>query len=418
MSTMRIPPRQLVTRDEVPRPPTGCHLQRRDLQTATGNEGHAASRHQRLSTTISVLIDQVLKTSRLSSTLFFAPSPFSPHPFLPIIPFLSTPIATTTTPITHTTFKMKFAFAALVVAAAALLPAAEAMDISFSADKFARRADTKATDAKDAKAAPAPVAAAPKQRVPEFGIDLVNVYTKHNGRGMPVPHDVAYTYNDCMWKQCKEDGKWAWLDKQDVQCYLSPSYKFHAYSAAKNFDPEPSIERGACVDTANPVDFPSGIPEYTISVPYLYFNNLFDRRCKVRALVNVPENGDQPQHWVSAWVIEHNGGNWNTTGDTGVNGPQSGILLDTELYKKFVPKGEALPPVLSKNVEWFFTDINTHMQHAIAAECFNLAPLAAFISAAVSTHPRSQRVLVPHYDAVSGTFLRRRRLQGSYQRDD
>lgn len=256
---------------------------------------------------------------------------------------------------------MKFAFAALVVAAAALLPAAEAMDISFSADKFARRADTKATDAKDAKAAPAPVAAAPKQRVPEFGIDLVNIYTKHHGRGMPVPHDVAYTYNDCIWKQCKEDGKWAWLDQNDVQCYLSPSYKFHAYSAAKNFDPQPSIDHGACADTANPVDFPSGIPEYTISVPYLYFNNLFDRRCKVRALVNVPENGDEPQHWVSAWVIEHNGGNWNTTGDTGANGPQSGILLDTELYKKFVPKGEALPLVLSKKVEWFFTDINTHM---------------------------------------------------------
>ncbi|CCF53255.1 hypothetical protein NDA11_004342 [Ustilago hordei] len=241
---------------------------------------------------------------------------------------------------------MKFAFASLLVVAAALLPAAQAsMDITFTADKFARRAEEAA-----------PVAVKPP-RNPEFGIFLNNRYLLHNGEGLPKPKDVKETYPECKWRKY---GQWAWLDENNVQCYLGPSYKYHAYSPAKNFDPVPSIQRGACADTANPQDFPQGIPRYTISVPYLYFNNFYDRRCKVRALVKVPQTDKEKEHWIQAWVVEHNGGNWSTkSGDLGPNGPQEGIMLDTKLYPKFLNSGDKDIGVLPNKVEWFFLDINT-----------------------------------------------------------
>ena len=90
---------------------------------------------------------------------------------------------------------MKFAFASLLVVAAALLPAAQAsMDITFTADKFARRAE---------KAAP--VAVEPT-RNPEFGIFLNNRYLIHNGEGLPEPKDVKETYPECKWRKY---GQWA-----------------------------------------------------------------------------------------------------------------------------------------------------------------------------------------------------------------
>lgn len=245
---------------------------------------------------------------------------------------------------------MKFAFASLLVVSAALLPAAQAsMDITFTADKFDRRAEE--------AAAPAAVAVKPP-RNPEFGIFLNNKYLLHNGEGLPEPKDVKETYPECKWKRYNR--QWAWLDENNVQCYLGPSYKYHAYSPAKNFDPVLSIKKGACADTANPQDFPQGVPRYTISVPYLYFNNFYDRRCKVRALVKVPQTDKEKEHWIQAWVVEHNGGNWSTeSGDLGPTGPQEGIMLDTKLYPKFLNSGDKDIGVLPRKVEWFFLDINT-----------------------------------------------------------
>ncbi|KAJ1029484.1 hypothetical protein NDA13_002731 [Ustilago tritici] len=241
---------------------------------------------------------------------------------------------------------MKFAFASLLVVASALLPAAQAsMDITFTADKFPRRVEEDAS------------LAAKSLRKPDFGIVLSNKYLHHNGEGLPKPKDVKKTYPQCKWR--RYGTKWAWLDENNVQCYLAPTYKYHAYSPAKNFDPVPSLERGSCADTANPQDFPHGVPQYTISVPYLYFNNLYDRRCKVRALVKVPHTDKKKEHWIQAWVVEHNIGNWGTSGDLGPNGPQEGIMLDTKLFTKFLNSGDKDTGLLPRKVEWFFLDINT-----------------------------------------------------------
>ncbi|KAJ1028524.1 hypothetical protein NDA16_001690 [Ustilago loliicola] len=256
---------------------------------------------------------------------------------------------------------MKFAFASLVTLAAALLPAAQAsMGISFTADKLARRdeVDVARGDVPESLDAAAAAAPAAKVRNPEFGIPLSSVYLLHNGEGLPKPKDVKETYPECQWR--KYGAQQAWLDDNKVQCYLSPSYRWHAFSPAKSFDPVPSLDHGGCADTVDPQDFPHGVPRFTISVPYLYFNNFYDRRCKVRAMVKVPQTDKEKEHWVQAWVVEHNGGNWNTkSGDAGPNAPQQGIMLDIKLYPKFLNSGDKDIGVLPKEVEWFFLDINT-----------------------------------------------------------
>ncbi|SNX83050.1 uncharacterized protein MEPE_01756 [Melanopsichium pennsylvanicum] len=228
---------------------------------------------------------------------------------------------------------MKFAFASLVCLAAALLPAAQAsLDITISAEKFNRR------------------------RNPEFGRLIANDYLIRGGKNLPKAGDVAELYQNCKWKSY--GGIQGWLDENNVQCYLSPSYKYHAHSSALPFDPVPSIKQGACIDTKATFEFPDHIPKYTISVPYLYFNNLYDRRCKVRALVKVPGT----ESWVLAWVIEHNGGNWDASGQVIEGGAQHGILVDQNLWdqafnkeKTTDPKGSTKPHLF----EWFFADINT-----------------------------------------------------------
>ncbi|CBQ72040.1 conserved hypothetical protein [Sporisorium reilianum SRZ2] len=246
---------------------------------------------------------------------------------------------------------MKFAFGTLVCLAAALIPAAQAaVDISFTPGQFVRRAD--------AAAPAAAAAAASKQANPEFGLMLANQYLKRGGKGLPAPKDVKTLFPECKWKHYA--GKWGWLDDYNVQCYLSPSYKYHAYSTSIAFKAGPSLERGACADTANTDQYPE-VPRYSISVPYLYFNNLYDRRCKVRAMVKIPKTDEHGEYWVQAWVIEHDIGTTTLDGKTPENGPEAGIMVDTNMYPKFFNKadqdrsyGKTIP-----KVEWFFLDINT-----------------------------------------------------------
>ncbi|CDS01936.1 uncharacterized protein SPSC_03076 [Sporisorium scitamineum] len=236
---------------------------------------------------------------------------------------------------------MKFAFGSLVCLAAALIPAAQAtVDITFTPGKFIRRDNAAQT------------------RNPEFGLLLANQYLRRHGEGLPAPKDVKTTYPDCKWKHYA--GKWGWLDDYNVQCYLSPSYKYHAYSSSIAFHIDPSLKQGACADTADTDQFPE-VPRYSISVPYLYFNNLYDRRCKVRAMVKLPKTDEHDEAWVQAWVIEHDQGNTGLDGKEVKNGPQDGIMVDTDLYFKFFNKADQ-DPSWSKvipEVEWFFLDINT-----------------------------------------------------------
>ena len=239
---------------------------------------------------------------------------------------------------------MKFAFGTLVCLAAALIPAAQAsVDITFTADKFSRRAD----------------ASTSAQRNPEFGRLLANEYIKRGGAGLPAPKNIRDVYPDCKWKHYA--GQFGWLDENNVQCYLSPSYKYHAYSIAKPFDASKSFKKGACANTADPFAYPSGqLPKYTISVPYLYFNNLYDRRCKVRAMVKVPKTDEHEEFWVQAWVQEHNVGDWDKTGKEDPNAPQEGIMVDTKLYPKFFNKNNKDPDFKGVTpIEWFFLDMNT-----------------------------------------------------------
>lgn len=241
---------------------------------------------------------------------------------------------------------MKFAFGALVCLAAALIPAAQANvgEITFSEEKFARRATRK------------PDADNPNGN-PQFGVALANKYTIHKGEGMPAPKDVKDTFPKCEWKSY--NGYWGWMDENHVQCYLSPSYKYHAYSTAKAFKAADSLKAGACFDTAKTQDYPD-VPRYTIGIPFLYMNNLYDRRCKVRAMVKVPKTDEHEEFWVTAWVIDHDLGYWDETGKENVDGPKSGVLIDTELYPKFFNKNEKDPDFKGvTKVEWFFLDINT-----------------------------------------------------------
>lgn len=227
---------------------------------------------------------------------------------------------------------MKFAFASLVCLAAALMPASQAAAIE--------RRDG-ATQAN-----------------PEFGINLANRYRLHGGAGLPAPKDIKSVFPECKWRHY--NGKWGWMDDYNVQCYLSPSYKEHAYSVAKAFNAKLSTTAGACFDSASPYNYPTGVPKYSIAVPYLFFNNLYDRRCKVRALVKVPKTDEHDEFWVQAWVIDHDGGYWDKTGKENTDGPQDGILIDTNLYGKFFDKAEKDPSFAKTvNVEWFFLDMNT-----------------------------------------------------------
>ncbi|SPO23333.1 uncharacterized protein UTRI_02011 [Ustilago trichophora] len=232
-------------------------------------------------------------------------------------------------------------FGALVCVAAALLPAALAnVDITFTAEKFNRR------DADD-------------DRNPSFGVFLANEYLKRGGAGLPAPKDVRETNPKCQWKSY--DKVWGWIDDYNVQCYLSPSYKYHAYSYAKPFTAWKSIKAGACADTAATKDYPvDHIPKYTIGVPYLYMSNWYDRRCKVRAMVKVPKTDEHDEYWVLAWVQDHARGYWDSKGVDDPKLPQQGILLDTELWLKFFNKGHD-PNDLNGVVkaEWFLLDVNT-----------------------------------------------------------
>ncbi|TKY87223.1 hypothetical protein EX895_003900 [Sporisorium graminicola] len=239
---------------------------------------------------------------------------------------------------------MKFAFGTLVCLAAALIPAAQAsVDITFTSSKFSRRDVAEVAQV---------------QPNPEFGILLANVYLKHGGKGLPAPKDVKTTYPDCKWRHYNRT--YGWMDENNVQCYLSPSYKYHAYSSSIAFKVGPSLERGACADTPNTDKYPEN-PRYSISVPYLYMNNLYDRRCKVRAMVKVPKTDEHVEYWVQAWVVEHDIGSTNLDGKVVPNGPQEGIMVDTGLYPKFFDKAEQDPSYgkTIPEVEWFFLDINT-----------------------------------------------------------
>ena len=241
---------------------------------------------------------------------------------------------------------MKFAFGTLVCLAAALLPAAQAnIDITFTPKKFNRRDD----------------APAQKVRNPEFGVILANQYIKNGGKGLPKPKDIHSVYPKCQWKSY--DKLWGWLDENNVQCYLTPSYKYHAYSVAKPFKAADSIKAGACADTADPQDYPSGmVPKYTIGVPYLYFNNLYDRRCKVRAMVKIPKTDEHDEYWVLAWVQDHDGGYWDSNGKDDPKLPQQGILIDTNMWPEFFDSNKKRPDfsgVTPHPVEWFFLDMNT-----------------------------------------------------------
>ena len=240
---------------------------------------------------------------------------------------------------------MKFAFGALVCLAAALIPAAQANvgEIRFSEEKVFRRDLPKDMDNPN--------------RNPQFGVVLANQYIKYGGKGLPKPKDVKDTFPECKWRSYK--GYWGWMDEHYVQCYLSPSYKNHAYSVAKAFKAAPSLTAGACFDTANTQDYPEA-PKYAIAVPFLYMNNLYDRRCKVRAMVKVPKTDEHHEYWVQAWVIEHDLGYWDETGKEDKSGPKSGILIDTDLYPEFFNKNEKDPEFKGvTKVEWFFLDINT-----------------------------------------------------------
>ncbi|KIS70656.1 uncharacterized protein UMAG_01820 [Mycosarcoma maydis] len=238
---------------------------------------------------------------------------------------------------------MKFEFGALVCVAAALMPAAQAaVDITFTSGKFNRRDDSTVV----------------KQKNPEFGMNLANQYIIRKGAGLPPAKDVKETYPECKWRHYA--GSFGWLDDYNVQCYLSPSYKFHAHSIAKAFKAEPSTKAGACFDTANTDQFPEGVPKYSIGVPYLYMNNLYDRRCKVRAMVKIPKTDEHEEKWVQAWVIDHNLGNWDKDGKENDAYPKDGVLIDTNMYEQFFDKNKKVPDY-SKTVpvEWFFLDINT-----------------------------------------------------------
>ncbi|EST07768.1 hypothetical protein PSEUBRA_002872 [Kalmanozyma brasiliensis GHG001] len=238
---------------------------------------------------------------------------------------------------------MKLAFGAFICLAAALVPAAQAASVGMA---FQRR--------------DAVVTSQSGSTSPEFGLNLANQYLKRNGQGLPAPKDVKSTFPTCQWRHY--NGQYAFLDDYNVSCYLSPSYKYHAYSVAKAMNVTASLTPpgGACFDTANPAAYPAGIPRYTMAVPYLYFNNVYDRRCKVRAMIKVPKTDEHAEYWVQAWVVEHDGGYWDNTGKNNPNGPQVGVLIDEGLYPKFFNKNQKDPDFKGvTNVEWFFLDINT-----------------------------------------------------------
>lgn len=236
---------------------------------------------------------------------------------------------------------MQFALGALLCVAVALFPATPASaGPTFASERLIRR---------DGDNGP--------KRNPEFGRLLANEYLIHQGAGMPEPKDIHKAYPECQWRHYA--GSWAWLDENNVQCYLSPSYKYHAQSIAKPMNATLSYKAGACADTPNPEGYPDHLPKYTIAVPYLYFNNLYDRRCKVRAMVKIPTTDQGKGGWVQAWVQEHDGGFWDENGVENEQAPQQGILVDTDMYKKFFHKGQVDKGVVPCPVEWFFLDINT-----------------------------------------------------------
>lgn len=267
---------------------------------------------------------------------------------------------------------MKLTLGLAVVAALTLatVRSAEAHvgKVQISADKFYRRAETDklnvGTDAVVNKDDTASKQLELKgQHDPKYdatitpplaGKNVIDLYLKGDLKDLPKSKDVRDVFGECRWCPTTK----AWLDKHGINCYFSPNYKYHTYSPAKMFNYAP----GACQGEPDRpgLDLASHAPDNLIGVPAMYFNNNYERRCSVRVMVKVPAKNGKPEHWVLAWLVEHDIGPWTKKGDDNSPGAvQQGVLLSKPLYTQFLGKSETDTGTLPVEVEWFFPDINT-----------------------------------------------------------
>jgi hypothetical protein len=192
---------------------------------------------------------------------------------------------------------------------------------------------------------------------PEKGKNVVDLYLKENGGGLVSTTDVRHKFAECRWRKSAT----AWLDDNGVECYFTPSYLYHAHSPAQWFKYDEKKAGCAGEPTRDGYAQKDGhTPEYLMSVPEMYFNNNYERRCSVRTMVKIPKTKKHDEHWALAWVVEHDVGPWTTKGlDNSPGATQQGILLSRDLYLQFLDEGQPDLGTLPHEVEWFFPDLNT-----------------------------------------------------------